>query len=657
MDIHQVKDAIRQQMVRFDTFSPPRPTKDDDVLIAQEALAGRVRFNMGTSSESVEIGREGIDWAGGHIHHQEWPTQMGRFFMLSPLVFAYRKSPQAAYAQAARDYISDWMNRFDVEDIKLRGNTCMDIAIRLGMLGQGTVGWTRALATFMDEPCWDDAFIRQMLASIDKQAHILWKRGIPSRQFGNHRIFGLDGLLNTALRLPFMKDAQRMVSFARLNLEHAFEQQFMPDGSYVEQTLGYHWHMAGIYVYLYKLAKHFPEMGMTIAADKLLKAAEYTLHTLPGGINDTSANTLDLDHEETWRSVRKAIADINGQEPALEWRPACDVVYPNAGQVFLRSSWEKKADYLAFDASVYSGAHAHLARLGLVFRSGGRLWLADPGTFDYEMSNPFAIYGRSTQAHCTANIQGLNQGRTDARLVRSDITNDAALLHGIYDGSYWTGEYTWGFAKGLGQGTYGRHERVVLWIRDEYLLIFDAMLCEQGLQVEHVWQMAPVAGWQHDAASHSWTTQGETPGFHLQMLLSPASVEMTVYEGSKEPMRGWFATQVAKDFTPAPQIVYRYPADMVLYPTLAMPLSQGKQPPVVRQVSSGRDRAFALDWPDGTTDVVAMAQSLGTMLDDDGVFESDSPLVWARIGSDGKMQRHVKYGGSFARLRENATFK
>lgn len=656
MNISQKKIVIRERMVRFEALQPLRTATDDDIEQAREIVAGNVRFNGNaqskTSQKLLTVGRRDIDWAGGHFHHQEWPTQMGRFFMLGPLMRAYRQAPEAVYAEAARDYIDDWIAHFDCEAIESRGNTCMDIGIRLGTHGWG--GWACALATFMEEPSWDPAFIERMLASIERQAHILWKRGIPSRPWGNHRIFGLDGLLHVTLRLPFLADADAMLASARVNLEQAFRSQFMPDGSYIEQTLGYHQHMAATYIYLRRLARHFPEVGLTLATDRLLRAIEYSLHTLPGGINDTGATRLDGESAAAWKTAREAIAALTGEKPAADWQPARDVVYPDAGQVFLRSSWEPGADFLAFDASVYSGAHAHLARLGLVFRSGGRLWLADPGSFDYEMSNPFAVYGRSTPAHCTLNLNGLNQGLGDAQLVRSVITDDSALLHGIYPGGYWSGVYSWGFQEGLGQGTHGRHERIILWIRGEYLLVFDGMMCDAGQTVEHVWQLAPVAGWDHDPAALSWTTRDETPGFHLQMVLAPPAAAMTVYEGEKEPLRGWFGERAAdgSGFSPAPQVVFRHPSDSTFYATLALPLAAGQTPPRLRTVPAGRGRGFALEWPDGTTDVVALSDSLCTPLDEEGPFVTDSPLVWARLGADGTMQRHIQLDGTLLRLRE-----
>jgi hypothetical protein len=567
--------------------------------------------------------------------------------MLGPLTAAFRATGERAYPEAARDYIDDWIARFDLEDITLRGNTCMDIGIRLGTHGFG--GWAPALALFMDQPSWDDAFVERMLASMERQAHILWRRGIPSRNWGNHRIFGLDGLLHACLRLPFMADTEAMLKTCRNGLRNAMK-QFLPDGVHIEETLGYHQHMTDTFLYLQKLDTAFPEAGLKIPVDKLLGAVDYLLHTLPAGLNDTAAERLDQDHAAVWETARRWRAQLTGRtDPG--WTPPRDAVFPNAGLAFARSSWEPGADYLAFDAAPYSGAHAHLARLGLVFRTGGRLWLADPGTFDYEMSNPFAIYGRSTAAHSTLNVNGLNQGLGDARLLAGELASDHVLLHGVYPGGYWNGVYTWGFQKGLGQGTHGIHERIVLWIRGEYLLILDALMGEPGLPVETVWQMAPVKGWRKDEKALSWDSEGEAPNFHVRALLQPKGASMTVHQGQKEPLRGWYCDAYGTGFTPSPQIVFRYPLDNAFHATLAMPLAGGARPPETHERPFGSGRCLELRRPDGSMDRLLIASSLCAPLDELEGIETDSSLAWLRVAPDGRLMTHVKLGGSYFRYQ------
>ena len=117
MDLSEMKTAIRERMARFEAFQPPRAATEDDLEQAREIVAGKLRFNGNQPDKAmqqlIDVGRRGIDWTGGHLLHQEWPTQMGRFFLLGPLMRAYRQAPDTALAEAARDYIDDWIAHFD----------------------------------------------------------------------------------------------------------------------------------------------------------------------------------------------------------------------------------------------------------------------------------------------------------------------------------------------------------------------------------------------------------------------------------------------------------------------------------------------------------------------------------------------------------------
>lgn len=653
MDLSEKKSIIRTIADRLAPIAPPGTPSQDELDQAEEIVGGQIRFNGLQPPEIprtlLTVGRRGIDWSGSHLNHQEWPTQLNRFLFLLPLLKAYEQTRDVRFADVARGMIDDWMEHFDEEDITHRGNTCMDIGIRLGTQSRG--GWGHALAMFMDCPSWDDAFIERMLASMERQAVILWRRGIPSRG-GNHRIFGLDGLLHVALRLPFMEDAEAMRRDAVEGLNQAFAQQFLPDGAHFERTLQYHRHMVGTFLYLSRLGQVFSEVGLVLSSDRLLASLDYIVHNLGLGINDHSAERVDQDHGAVWATVRQWRSQLTGRDES-GWTPPPDAVFGSAGQVFARSSWEPGGEVLAFDTAGYGGGHAHLARLGVVFRSDGRLWLADPGMFDYEMSNPFATYGRSTPAHSTLNLNGWNQGIGDARLLQAKVDRDIVFARGLYGDGYWPGTYTWSFSDGFGSGRHGRHERMVLWIRGEYLLVFDAMACDDGETIENVWQMAPVGQWEHDPEQLAFRAGEGSSGFYLRMVLPPEEVEMRVLEGQRDPLRGWYCETYSQKFVPAPQIVFRSPGTCNAFAAvLAMPVSGDRAPPVIRQETGSWGRRLEIEWADGRVDVVGIAPSLASPLGADSPFKTDSPLVWLRLSPEGKRLRQFALDGTFVRYRE-----
>ncbi len=62
-------------------------------------------------------------------------------------------------------------------------------------------------------------------------------------------------------------------------------------------------------------------------------------------------------------------------------------------------------------------------------------------------------------------------------------------------------------------------------------------------------------------------------------------------------------------------------------------------------------RGFALVWDDGHVDRVALSASLSAPLDEQGPFETDSPLVWLRLDGEGRPVRQFLMDGTFLRYR------
>ena len=93
---------IRQAIIDHDEAVNGRrekPTLDDGAMKrAARVTEGTVSFE----GQPVHIGLHDIDWAGGHVNHQEWPAQLNRFGYLSSLVDAYLASADERYAQAGR---------------------------------------------------------------------------------------------------------------------------------------------------------------------------------------------------------------------------------------------------------------------------------------------------------------------------------------------------------------------------------------------------------------------------------------------------------------------------------------------------------------------------------------------------------------------------
>lgn len=602
---------------------------------ARQIATGTVFFY---DVKPVQVGLAGIDWAGGHIRHQEWPAVMNRFYMLAPLASAWVNTRDETFACAARAYIGDWLDgdRYGDGAPCRAGDNTLTMSIRLGNSRFG--GWGGLLAVFMDSPSFDDVFIARMLDSIERQANWLAPR---IATYGNWRICALDSLIFTALRFPFMSSAARWLATARPRLEAAFGSQFLPDGAHAERSVGYHDWMASVAADYHRLSRLVPSAAVAVDEGQLVRMQDYSAAAALAGLNDCSWPLRDPDRlaaldlrGETLR--RLGLADRAGKLPPLAQ------AFRHAGQVYIRSSWSSGAEQLAFDAAGWGGGHTHLSRLSLVFRNGGRALLADPGIFTYEMSDPMGPYGKSTPAHSTLNVDGLSQAPVGAELMRTEIDGRVALLHGRYEGGYWDGVYRWHYPDGHGRGVFGCHDRVVFYRRGEYVLVIDRMVTDPGHQVRSVWQFAPVEGWSADQAARSaWSTNAHA-NLAVQWLGPADGVTMAVRQGSRDPLAGW-AGMDGQTPLAAPQI--EFTCTVADPPTgsavLLTPFAgAGCPPPVQPAWRSVRDGAYhVLQWvrPNGTIDRIAWSARLEIPLDVEEMPDVTAPLAWQRIDSAGRV--------------------
>lgn len=615
----------------------------ETIALAERIAAGTVFFYGRTP---VQVGLRDIDWSGGHVKHQEWPAQLNRFFHLGTLASAYKTTRDERFSRAARAYIEDWMRHdpYATATAMRPGDNGLNISIRLGTSVRD--GWGGTLPVFLASPAFDDAFLGRMLESIARQADFLSRHLTAT---GNFRISQLDTLVFTALRFPFLPNAEKLLKTGRIGLKNALKTQFLADGAHIERTPGYADWMAQVAASYYLLARSFPEADAGVDPEMVARALDYGAHSELSGINDAGAPHRDppalsrlASRAETLRRM-----GIENRYPAL---PPLAQAFPAAGQVFARTEWKPGADYLAFDASTWGGGHGHLSRNSFVFRSGGRVLVADPAIISYEMSDPLGPYAKSTAAHSTLNLNGWNQSGADGQLLRTEFAKDAVLIQGRYQGGYWEGAYTWNFRDGRGRGVYGEHERILLWVKGEYLLVIDTMAADAGADIRNVWQLGPMEKWSHDPARLEWWSGNDGANLWLRMIAGPRAA-MECAEGSREPIRGWLGRS-GDDPAPAPRVEFRYQAERAPAVTavLLAPYRGGARPRYEvksARVGRGTIHHIALALPDGGADDIAWSNGLALPVDDGRPFVTDGVFVWSRTDRQGLQTKRLLAAGSY----------
>ena len=629
------------------------PEATAEALERAAQIADGTVFFYGTTP--VQVGLSGIDWSGGHIKHQEWPAQLNRFFYLAPLASAYIKTGDEKFAQAARAYIEDWIRSgagYEKAAEFRPGDSSLNMAGRLG--SSHFCGWAGSLPAFLKSPAFDDAFLTWMVDSVASQVDFLSRH---LTGWGNWRIAELDTVVFTVLRLPFLPKAKELLDIGVTGMRNALATQFLPDGVHVERSPSYHHWMAQVLASYYDLGKRFPEADARVEADMVIRAWDYAAQSDLFGVNDSGAPHRDpkaMRYSETRHELLSRLMPERGAEATAP----LEQVFPVAGQVFARSAWKPGADYLAFDASTWGGrggSHSHLSRLSFVFRSGGRQLIADPGILNYEMSDPLGPYGKSTRAHSTISLQGWNQSEADADLLRTEFTSDTVLIHAKYQGGYWPNEYGWNFMEGHGSGVYGTHERVLFWVKGEYIVVLDSVLSDPRITAYNCWQMGPMDKWTAEESALTWCSQNEEANLLLQFVsFQDDAVQMQCFEGSREPIRGW-VEQRGHDALPAPLVEFRYSTQSggAVSAALLVPFAGSAKPSYAlrrKTVSAWTQlRHLEVTRPDGSIDHLSWSQGLSAAVDNGQPFVSDAPFVWLRTDAGGRPTKCFLLDGSYLR--------
>lgn len=236
----------------------------------------------------------------------------------------------------------------------------------------------------------------------------------------NHLIANAKALAWVGLLLPALPDAKKWQRMGLDCLWQALDSQVREDGSHVENSTGYHmavW-LDGLETAL--LASAGKEWVPESAWQTLEKMGDFALAMRrPDGrlpmLNDSvedepvpaaslfalAADAFDRS-DMSWAAGHPESAIVRQQS----------VAFPGAGYVILRAGEPPWQTYLLFDAGelgpLHCPGHGHADALSFELWSGRQPLMLDPGTHQYP-SGEWRTYFRSTAAHSTATVDGLDQ--------------------------------------------------------------------------------------------------------------------------------------------------------------------------------------------------------------------------------------------------------
>ena len=648
----------------------PLPPNFAPRLEVSETATHAVAGELFLAGQWQKVGRSDIDWTLARYNAPKQALKNATLTVVQSLGAAFAATGDATFADAARDYLTDFMAAHPATPYVMKPyDNTLHLAVRIGSQRQPGLLW--ALPYLAASDAFDDAFVSDIAAWVAGQLEFL-KVNIPESI--NWRIAVADCLMLTSCRLPFRDEAGGWRDAAVPILNDAYHRQFLPDGVHYERTPNYHTWMTYVMTGYWRLATKRPELGLVMATDQIARMWDYALATTRpngsfNGLHDCHGKTtgpVGFGHE-TFDIASDRIAfrhDAGLPNDTDASRDGATGFFPHAGQAMLRSDWTQDATYVTFDASGWGGGHCHPARNSVSLHAFGRTLITDPGVVNYDQSDPRCEYLRTTGAHSTLQLGDLNQAEVDPTQTTHHAGAGYDYVRSDYEGGYWEGDYGFGFTN-ITAGVAGNHCRIMLWIHDLGMVVIDNMwrppAGPKGSPAEAKAAALPLAcRWQCSGdAKIAVSAIGDAvtatyPEAGLLMLLPhrPAGSVVTVHEGESDPPRGW----VAEDgqYVPAPQVCITQPVMTETSETFVSVLLPHRDTPpdctaTVEWDAVGRMATLRIARGSGVVDEVHWSYRCDLMLGKRGLLETDAGMTHLRLAASGEPVAAAAIGGTYLR--------
>lgn len=562
-----------------------------------------------------QVGDSKVVW---ELNRHQWLLDLGQAFELTG---------DEQYADVFIALVTDWVERNPFAR-GINWSSALEVAMRL-------ISWCWALAFFKGSDALTPERFQAILAGLQRHADFV-ERNL-SRYFSpnTHLTVEALALYYAGTLLPELHGAGRWRETGRHVLLEQLPVQVPEGGVYFEQSTRYQYYTVEIYLHFAILAARNNDPLPDLVNERLREMLHFLLDVRrPDGtvpqIGDTDGGWLCPllrrevgDYRGLFATAALFLKDARlagaatsnaleslyllGDKAGKDWPdPGAELPSPqNAGVlhagacVVMRSGGDTAAHQLIFDTGPLgchvSGGHGHADLLAVQCSAFGENYLVDPGTGCYTADSAWRRHFRSTGAHSTLMVDGLDQAEPDgpfswrerpvARLL--EFTSDPGLVYAAAQHDAYTR---------LADPV--RHQRRVWFIDKTLWLVVDDVFGAARHQLDLRFQFAPLPvleeadGWVRAQSRAMGSATGSATGSAGSLLLKTFAAQplrREIVSGASEPPVGWYSPNYGQ-VVPAPALTVSLNADLPLrLATLIIPMrdADGSPPPVETVVDRG----------------------------------------------------------------------
>jgi hypothetical protein len=501
----------------------------------------------------------------------------------------------------------------------------------------------------------------------------------------NRYMAQLTAVYNCGAYFPELKQAEDFRRYGMRGMELAAEDEFYPDGLSKELCPGYHGGSRGAVVRLIENAELMGREAPESLEASVKKSYDvYAVMSTPQFGLPQFGDTWGLGNlSKVFRA-----AGERWDDPMHEWfaseraqgRPPefVSVRLPWSGMYFMRSGWDKRALYLAFDAGPVGLGHFHEDYGNFECYAFGERLISDIGVNSYTVDK-WHNYCYSSLAHNVVIVDGLSQARAafpkeHPCVVDKPRANDwhsdevFDLAWGFLD-ARWTPYSEWvGWSNRFGKDSaveLATHRRDICLVKPSYWIISDRLVGEGEHSYEQLFHLRPDRTAEVLGNHSAGTTDADRPNI---ALIQADPVPAAVVVGREEAPQGWVAAGHG-EMEPAPCIVFKQTTiGGAVYDTVVLPLDVGQQPQMTVEriaVTDGDGNevpiadvcAVRIETPEGTDlylndlrqDEIGPVNGRVKIAGD---LQTDARAAVVRLDVEGKVIAASACGATLVRLRD-----
>ncbi|MCZ7645129.1 MAG: heparinase II/III family protein [Planctomycetota bacterium] len=490
-----------------------------------------------------------VDWRANPNGYLEWMHAFNRTGFFMKLLHAYRKTGEAKYARKLDELFASWIAA-NPEPVAHNGGgdpawETLSTAVRI----YGS--WLECFFALLHDANFSDAARLALLRSFHGHAeHLTRYKGYANNWFiVESRVLALLGMI-----FPEFRRANAWAEEGIKRLEGELTRQIFPDGADWELAPGYHMMAVAGFLDVYEVAKLNGRALPAAYDERLPKTFEYIAGlTRPDGslpsVNDSGGYRARNGGEFLMRGARlfgRPEFAASAEGPYAGRSRA----FPDCGFHVLAGGTGRAAKWLLFDAGPFGASHQHEDALGLELFAHGSPFVVDPGISGY-MNDDWTAFYRHTRAHSTLLVNGAGQNRravTQHHHAESVRGQCEAAFSPVLD--FARAVYRDGYE---GQPAGIEHERTVIFVREDYYLVFDEVRGAAAERIEALFHFAPMRVELESRTRRARSMRLAGPNLELIPLEPRQGLKVELTCGETCPVQGWVAD--GGDF-PAPVVRY-----------------------------------------------------------------------------------------------------